>query len=113
MHELSIAKEIINTLNGLKKEYENKNIIKVVVQIGEMSAILPDSLEYNFNIVKEDTTFSNAKLELEIVPLKFKCNKCNEIFGFSENEFCCPKCNIIDYQITQGAELQIKEIEVE
>jgi hydrogenase nickel incorporation protein HypA/HybF len=111
MHELRIAKDlsviVIDTalVNNLSK------ITKVNITFGELIAIIPDGFEFAFREIVRNTIADEAKLDIEILPLKMKCMNCGIDFQPLDNNFSCHSCNSDNLSITQGKELFVKSIE--
>ena len=68
MHELSIAEAIINsTLDELGKHGGGK-VEEVGLRIGALSGVMPDALEFAYEIAVRDTCLNGSRISMEIVP---------------------------------------------
>ncbi|MBN2412434.1 hydrogenase maturation nickel metallochaperone HypA [candidate division KSB1 bacterium] len=112
MHEVGIANEIIRIINDIMGEHPGQKVDKVKVVIGEMIAVVPDSLTFAYTALTENTLLQNSKLDIEIVPLTARCNVCSRKFNIKEFEMTCPYCFSQDIAVNNGNELYIKELEV-
>jgi hydrogenase nickel incorporation protein HypA/HybF len=112
MHELSIAYEI----NGIVDQYVNaeqrKYIKSVRVRIGKLQNILPDSLNFCFEAINSSGNSIVPKLEIELVPITLKCNKCGSVNEIEGLAFSCIDCGNTDIMMITGNELSVKEIEL-
>lgn len=109
MHELSIAQNIVDLV--LEKLPEsNKKILAVNIKVGEVSGVIPDSLEFCFNIIIKDTKLQGAKLNIERVSATAFCNLCNKTFLIEHFLFTCPSCNGNDIKVLTGTELMVTDI---
>jgi hydrogenase nickel incorporation protein HypA/HybF len=61
----------------------------------------------------ENTIARGAYLDLEIMSIMGKCNKCAETFMVKDYRYVCPRCQSEDIQTLSGTELRVKDIEVE
>jgi len=115
MHEMSIAQNILEIVQEeMGKNQDTRGRVKeVAVQIGELVAVVPESLEFCFNILIENTEFSEAQLKIEILPLTGKCQMCQHQFHIQNYSFICPLCDSTKIIIIQGQELIIRHLEVE
>ncbi len=114
MHELSIAMNIVKIVNQeyIKGKY-NSEITKIFFSAGKMNAIIPDSLQLNFNIVKSRyKEMKNAELIIEEKNVIIKCQKCNEEVEINEPNFLCQKCGSIDIDLVQGKEMHVDSFEI-
>lgn len=112
MHELSLAQSIIDivdeTLNG-----EDNKLLDVFVEIGELVAVVPESLEFCYNVITENTKYAGSKLDIKILPLMSKCKNCKKEFQIEKFTFVCPHCDSSELDVIQGQELRISHLEVE
>lgn len=113
MHELSIAQNIINACEVEAKKHNSKSISKVVLRIGDFTGVVKEALDFALDIAKQNTLAWDAAFEYENIPLKTRCNKCNETFAETKDyNFYCPVCKE-PVEILEGRELQIKFIDVQ
>jgi hydrogenase nickel incorporation protein HypA/HybF len=112
MHELSISQNIIEIIKENVTENELSKVNKVIIEIGEVSGILPDSLIFCFDIMKLDTPFSSAKMEIKNIPFVVLCNKCKTETKNTTGIRICEKCGNTDTEIISGTEMKITEIEL-
>jgi len=112
MHELSIAREIVNIALRKGEEAGASRIESVRVRIGEFTAVEPDCLRLYFGALTEGTLADGAALKAEIVPLRAVCPACDQPFTPEALCFRCPGCGSPDISITSGRELYVESIEV-
>lgn len=110
---MSIAQSIMDIVNETLKDTEKKKLIEIVVDIGELVAVVPDSLQFCFEAIVNDTIFENAKLKLNILPLKINCNECNNESKIEKFYFLCPNCESTNIRVISGEELNIRYLEVD
>ncbi len=60
----------------------------------------------------EDFKDLNVKFT-ELAPLEILCLKCNQTSILEENVFKCPKCESIEYKISQGEDLHLMRLVME
>lgn len=113
MHEMGIAMQIIEIASSsIPEELAGTPIKHVNLRIGKLSAVVPSSLSFCFEIASKDTPLEGAKLKVEEVPVEAMCNECNNKFTIENTEFSCPKCKSGDLEILAGRELDIASIEI-
>ncbi len=113
MHEYGISKNIIETLKNLKKEKSFGTIVEVKIVAGKLLQIVPDSLQFYLDIIKQDTEFSDTKFYFRENKLKIKCNDCGKSSEVEEMEFKCPVCESENIEIVDGKEFFIESVKVE
>ena len=109
MHELGITQNIIAIVTENAK---GKKVQRVLLEIGKLSAIMPESIKFCFDICAQDTILEGAILEILEIPGMAKCRQCGTTFGIDKPFGIC-ECGSIKLDIITGEELKIKEIEVE
>jgi len=87
-------------------------VIKVVIKIGKFTAVVPDCINFYYEMLTENTPMHGAELEFNVVPTVVRCNGCGNEFEFEEVSFICPKCGGTDTDIVSGRELLVESIEV-
>ena len=113
MHEMSIAQSVLEIVDEtLSREKFNK-LKEVVVQVGQLVAVVPDSLIFCFEALIEDTVYQGAKITVEIIPTRAVCNACRHEFEIREICFSCPRCESTEIRVTRGEELTISHLEVD
>lgn len=112
MHELGIMQNIVNSVEEYADENHITEIAKVIVEVGQISGVVPESLEFCFGVCTKDTVLEGALLEIERVPAIGRCKQCGEEFNLFENDFTCPSCSGSEWDVVSGKELVIKGLEV-
>ena len=94
MHELSIAERIIEIADSeIKSRNEAGQVEKVVVKAGRMNAIVPDSLQFHFDVIKKRyERLTEAVLEIEQLPIVGRCEPCSKDIVLEEPLFICEEC---------------------
>lgn len=111
MHEVSIIQSVIEIVT--KQALENKltKINKVSLRIGELSGVMPESLEFAFNSCIKGTMLEESTLDIETVRALGECNDCKLEFPIEHFNKICPSCNKFCTKIIRGYELNINSIE--
>jgi len=113
MHEMSIAQSLVDII---QEEMANNNasVLKSVkLNIGKLSAIVPEALSFCFEIIVSGTTMEGAQLIMEMIPLRGICLDCEQDFEIEDYAFTCPHCESPNIRTVSGQELSIVEMEVE
>ena len=110
MHELGVVCEVLKTVQEIVDEQKLSKGEKIVLQVGELSGVVPSYLEDCFPAAAYKTSFENTQLELEVIPGEVKCKDCGEIFNGFKYNLKCPKCSGEHLEPLSGREFLIKEI---
>ena len=113
MHEMSIAESLLGIVRDEMQKHGVTVLKSVRVNIGQLSAIVPDSLSFCFNIMTSGTELEGAELITEVIPLRGVCKKCKGEFEIENYAFECPDCGSPEIDTISGQELSIVDMEVE
>ncbi|MBN2468685.1 MAG: hydrogenase maturation nickel metallochaperone HypA [Deltaproteobacteria bacterium] len=112
MHELGLMQNIVDTVLEYARKNSVRKVSKIVVEVGEMSGVVPEALEFCFDVCIKDTALVGAEFEIVRVSAVGKCRACGETFPLLENSFSCPTCNRAEWDLLSGRDLVIKGLEV-
>ena len=113
MHELSLAESILQLIEDAAVEQQFTQVKTVWLEIGALSGVDPHAMEFCFDVVMKNTLAENARLEILETPGTAWCMKCGKNVGISARYDPCPECGRFQLEVTGGAEMRVKELEVE
>src|SRR5262249_39320975 len=87
------------------------HVTRVVMEIGKLSAVLPDAVRFCFDLCSEGTVVAGAELEIVELPGRARCRECGGEMTL-EQPFGRCDCGSTDLEWLSGEELRIKEFEV-
>ncbi len=133
MHEWALGEGIISTAIEYGKQNNAKEIVKIVVVLGELQDIEQEILEFAMQQLKKDTIAENAEIVFEEEKAKFRCRNCGYEWNMKETEreltddiredihfvpevvhsfLSCPNCGSRDFEVVKGRGVYIKEMVV-
>lgn len=83
------------------------------LQVGELAAVVPDSLLFCFQMISENTLACGAVLDIETVPVVARCARCRLMFEVENQIFVCPDCGVPALDLVSGRELSVVSLEGE
>jgi len=110
MHEMSITQEIIEIC---RRHAGNRRILSLDIEIGELSSIVPESIEFCFEACSSGTTLEGARLNIIKIPGIGHCQACNSRIPMQALYGSCGKCGSYHVIIESGEEMRVREIEVD
>jgi hydrogenase nickel incorporation protein HypA/HybF len=110
---MSIAQSILDIVDEYMTNENGRKLREVAVEIGELVAVVPDSLTFCYEVLIEETPYRESKLSIDIIPLSGTCSDCGTSFKINNYEFVCSNCQSTGIQIKGGQELRISHLEVE
>lgn len=108
MHELSVAQDIVDIVTERSR---GARIVRIVLEIGMLSAVMPDAIRFCFDIATANTLAEGAVLEILETPGLARCRAC-EARVVLERPFGRCVCGSSDLEWLAGEELKIREMEI-
>lgn len=108
MHELSIAASVVD---AAAERAAGRHVVRVRLQVGRLSGVMPSALRSSFDIVAEGTPVEGATLEIDETPGRGFCRVCATDLLLSDLVLLCD-CGSADVQLVAGTELLISSMEV-
>lgn len=109
MHELGITQNIV----AIAAEHaRGARVKRVSLEVGQLTAILPDAIRFCFDVCCQGTPLEGATLEIREIPGQGRCRVCGRTVPL-EYPFGVCACGSSDLELVQGQELNLKELETE
>ncbi|OGU25224.1 MAG: hydrogenase maturation nickel metallochaperone HypA [Ignavibacteria bacterium GWA2_54_16] len=113
MHELSIAQNILEIVRQSVPEDELEDVRVIRLKVGTFSGVVAESLDFCVSAVVAGTSLSGAKLAIDHVPFRIRCQTCEREFTNDLGYVACPECGGVETTVVSGRELQVTEIELD
>jgi hydrogenase nickel incorporation protein HypA/HybF len=108
MHELAIAESVIEAVLA---KTGDRPVRLVRLQIGRLSGVVPDALEFSFELAATGTPLEGARLQIDEPAGRLHCRSCNSDVGRDDLIMLCD-CGSADVEVTAGRELALLSVEV-
>ena len=112
MHEIGLMQELLEISLAQARAAGAERIETIVLRVGALSGVVPESLEFAFQCLARDTLAQDAKLEIEPVPVLCFCPDCQREFQPEGAHFACPDCGRASAEIRHGQELELVSLRV-
>lgn len=112
MHEFSIAISVVQNVEEETIKVDG-TITEVVLEIGKLSGIVRESLEFAMEEAKKRTKLSNAKISYIDIPGFAECKNCDHQYDADDYFSVCPVCNHPYSYFIRGKEMKVKSIKIE
>jgi hydrogenase nickel incorporation protein HypA/HybF len=113
MHEVAIMTEAVRLATESAHAAGAHRIIALKLRIGTLSGVVPDALEFAWDVVRRDTILADARLEIESVSGAYWCEQCQAMFASRDFLAECPRCQELSGDLRRGRELEIAALELE
>lgn len=114
----AIAELILNESAKQKAE----KVLKVEIEIGSLSFLNPEQVEFWLKVSLEKTIAAEAQLDIKVTEAQISCQDCGHkaeleikddpVYHFSIPVLACSECNSSKIIIEKGRECMVKRIEV-
>lgn len=113
MHELSVANAIVSTIVEALPP-DAPRVEEVHVRIGMLSAVVPEALQFAYDVAAQGTPLADAVLVIERDPVVVYCPQCDDLRELPTiTDFHCPSCGTATGDVRSGAELEITHLVLE
>jgi len=114
MHELSTVLRIVGIAQKYAVQNGAKKVVRVVVRTGELSGMVPRYLQTLYPNAVSGTLLEGSELAVETEPASLRCSDCGTIYRPAcFTNALCPQCVSAAFEIIEGTETYVKEIEIE
>lgn len=86
---------------------------KVILKVGKMANVVPDCLNFCFEVLSQGTKCQGASLVIEEEPVTVQCQACGKEFLGEGFPLLCPDCGSRNARITGGTGITIDSLEVD
>ena len=110
MHELSIAEAVVDIVS---RHAAGRQVYKVELKVGHLRQVVPQSLEFAFELLTDGTELEDAELTIEQVAARGRCGACGAETTVSSFPLQCGSCGSLDVAVLAGDELLVDALELE
>ncbi len=112
MHEVSLMHDTLLLAEERAKAAHAERIHCLRLRVGALSGVVPESLEFAFELLAKGTLAEGATLAVERVPIVCFCPTCDREFPAADLYCECPGCQQPSVDVRQGRELELTSLEV-
>jgi hydrogenase nickel incorporation protein HypA/HybF len=113
LHELSLTQSIVE----LAIEHANREkavaIRSITVEIGALSGVVADAMEFAFDVCSKGTLADGARFEILHISGRGRCMECREESELETLTHTCPLCGSLALETIQGQEMKFTEMEID
>jgi hydrogenase nickel incorporation protein HypA/HybF len=109
VHELSLCQAIVD---AVRDRAGGRPLRRVHVRIGHLRQVVPDSLQFSWEVLTAGSDLDGGELCVEHVPAVIVCRACDARTELDRPLLVCPACESSDVELVQGEEFQLAAIDV-
>jgi hydrogenase nickel incorporation protein HypA/HybF len=113
MHELSLARALLDEANRIRQAHGATRVLTVHVDVGELSGVEPELLRSALNLLTESEQAKPVALEVQRIPLEARCQGCGWEGRVIRFHFRCPLCSDMRLILLRGEDLVLCDVTLE
>lgn len=110
VHEVSVMLGMIEVVAGAAPPGQRVSVVHV--RVGALSGVSTTALDFAFQVASGGTVVEGARFEIETVPVRLRCEPCDQVVVGTPRSMACPRCGTPSLVVVSGRELDIAWIEV-
>ena len=112
MHEMALAESVVEIVEDHARKAGSDQVKRVRLEIGALSHVMPEAMEFCFEAVARGSRAEGAVLEVLRIPGRAWCHGCAKEVEVTSLVDACPECGGVQLQVTGGEDMRIKDMEV-
>ena len=113
MHELSLTQNLLDIAEEQARAAGAKVILGITLEVGALSGVVPEALEFAFDVCSRGTMAEGATFTIRRVAGHGRCTACAAAAVSAELTAVCPVCGALAFELDAGFELRVLELEVD
>jgi hydrogenase nickel incorporation protein HypA/HybF len=115
MHEMGITQEVLAAVIEASERAGATRINRVRLTVGELTDVVPDSLQFAWECLTPGTFAEGAVLEIRETPGRSVCMECGTEFAHDKFDRRCPSqnCGSFMTKVIEGDELRTDDVDVD
>jgi len=113
VHEVGITQSILEIAVDHARQAGAAKITALTVEIGALSGVIPEAVEFCFEAVAKESMAEGATLTIVRIPGQGRCLDCGQTLEMDTYTFSCPHCESFNIERLQGDELRLTEVEID
>ena len=113
MHELAVCQGMLRQVAEIARQQQAQRVTRIRVQVGPLSGVEPRLLAQAFPIASAGTLAAAASLDLDSLPVRVHCERCECETDALPNRLLCGACGDYHTRLVSGDELLLASVELE
>lgn len=109
MHELSITRSIVEACS---EKANGARVLRVTLEVGKLSCVMPEALQFCFDVCTRGTPLEEAELDIVSVPGRGRCRACGQRVELHHLLDTCRCGGMVFGEREGGDDLIIRSMEV-
>jgi hydrogenase nickel incorporation protein HypA/HybF len=109
VHELAVGQAIFDIA---RERAEGQTVERVSVRIGHFRQVVPDALQFAWEMLTDGTDLDGCVLDIDHVPAVVACSTCAARTTLDWPVMACATCGGIDVELLSGEEFHLASIDI-
>ena len=110
MHELSLCRSIYGIVDRARS---GRPVSAVHLQVGQLRQVVPETLEYCWALVIEDSPLAGVVLDIDHIPVVLDCTACSAVTTVGHTlVLTCASCGVGAMKIRSGEEFMVTSMDL-
>ena len=110
VHELSLCGSIYRIV---ERAAEGRPVSVIHLQVGKLRQVVPETLQYCWGLVSDETQLSGSELMVESIPVRISCGTCAGQTTVAEQlMLLCEHCGGGDITVISGEEFLLTSLDL-
>jgi hydrogenase nickel incorporation protein HypA/HybF len=110
---MGITQEVLDAVLDAAEKAGASRVNIVRITVGELTEVVPDALQFAWEVLRAGTMAEDAVLEVTVVGARSRCVECEELFEHDRFDRRCPSCGGHMCAVVEGNELRIDDVDVD
>lgn len=111
MHELSLCSALAEIV---RRRAEQRRVQVIHLRIGQLRQVVPETLEFCWQMVSAETGLEGSVLQIEHVPAVLHCRACGAQHAMGDEvAFACRSCGGLDVEAVSGEEFVVTALDLQ
>jgi hydrogenase nickel incorporation protein HypA/HybF len=110
---MGIMTEVLNAVSDAAEKAGATRINSVCLTVGELTEIVPDSLQFAWEVLTPGTIAEGATLDIVETGGRSLCLQCGAEFDHDRFDRICTKCGSFATKVVAGDDLSIDHLDVD
>lgn len=110
MHELSIARSIVELAEEQARKHHASFVEELELEVGALAGVERETFDFALESAVKGTLLEEARIVRRTVAGEGYCGECETVFPMNALLTPCPRCGSWWIEIRRGKELRIKSV---
>jgi hydrogenase nickel incorporation protein HypA/HybF len=103
---------MLQQVETIAAQRQARGVTSITIRIGPLSGVEPDLLQHAFPMARAGTVAAEARLIVERLPIRVRCEQCDAETEATPNRLLCGACGDWHTRLVSGDEMLLASVEL-